>query len=352
MRSFLVLFLVPLAAAVALSRRSNTADNPDSLLPREESANPPSAITAQPIFTFNQLWNLQKKFSDSFIYPANVDVAKSINSTLLAEDVQGRVDITRTFNGRELNTEYLFGLFANLAELGDKGATTLLGIPKGYEIVKFAANQNVVSVVTRFQFSFPLLSLTLPIEIEAWNTFNSIGQISQYDATFRYWQWTVDYLLQAAGKKFGTNSTAATVATLQNLLAESICETEEESCKGGNRQYESREECLAFLRGRVRFGEAYELGRNTLLCRMVHQNMVPLRPDIHCPHLGKTGGGYCGDEKGYVETVENVDPSGARYFTNAPFIPWGFQGSGGDLGGGTSGVDNSTVGVVNGTVTA
>ncbi|KAL8954220.1 MAG: hypothetical protein Q9183_007260, partial [Haloplaca sp. 2 TL-2023] len=318
MRSLLVLLLASFAAAVAVSRHANDADGSSLFLRREESANTSSSTGAQPIFTFNQLWILQKKFSDSFIYPANVAIAKSINSTLLAENVQGRVDVTRTFDGRELNTEYLFGLFANLAELGDKGTTTLLGIPKGYEIVKFAANQNVVSVVTRFQFSFPLLSLTIPIEIEAWNTFNSVGQISQYDATFRYWQWTVDYLLEAAGKRFGTNSTAATVVALQNLLAESICQTEEESCKDGNKQYDSKAECLDFLTKRIRFGAAYELGmsspyslfivsqilsldwmeretlwpwsnwliyrfsstgRNTLLCRMGHQNMVPLRPD-------------------------------------------------------------------------
>ena len=89
---------------------------------------------------------------------------------------------------------------------------------------------------------------------------------------------------------------------------------------------------------------------------MVHQNMVPLRPDVHCSHIGKTGGGYCGDEKGYVETVENVRASGGPYFTNAPFIPWGFQGSGGDLGE-QLGVENGTTGVAavgegNGTATA
>ena len=118
----------------------------------------------------------------------------------------------------------------------------------------------------RFQFSFPLLSLTIPIEIEAWNTFNSVGQISQYDATFRYWQWTMDYLLEAAGKRFGTNSTAATVVALQDLLAQSICQTEEESCKDGNKQYKSKAECLDFLTNKIRFGAEYELGMSPPRC--------------------------------------------------------------------------------------
>ena len=54
-------------------------------------------------------------------------------------------------------------------------------------------------------------------------------------------------------------------------------------------------------------------GRNTLLCRMVHQNMVPFRPNVHCPHIGKTGGGYCNDDTTYDGTVLQ------NFFKNYPF---------------------------------
>lgn len=57
-------------------------------------------------FTFDQLWDLNQKFWTSFVYPNNVAQAKSINSTLFADDIQGRIDLTRTFDGPELNTEY------------------------------------------------------------------------------------------------------------------------------------------------------------------------------------------------------------------------------------------------------
>ena len=46
---------------------------------------------------------------------------------------------------------------------------------------------------------------------------------------------------------------------------------------------------------------------------MVHQNMVPFRPAVHCPHIGPTGGGYCDDDKTYDQTVTQ------DYFTNYPF---------------------------------
>jgi hypothetical protein len=149
--------------------------------------------TSQPHYTFDELYNLQVKFFDNFIYPADVTQAKSINSTLLAEDVQGRIDITRTFDGRELNTEYLFGLFANLA--ADPHSISLLGVPISYEILHFAANEHITSAATRFMFNFTSLGLIIPIEIDSWNTWNQAGQVTQYDGSFKYWQWTVGYII-------------------------------------------------------------------------------------------------------------------------------------------------------------
>ena len=62
-------------------------------------------VSEKPAFAYNVLWSLHKTFWDNFIYPANVKQAQSINSTLLAPNVIGRVDITRVFTGQELNTD-------------------------------------------------------------------------------------------------------------------------------------------------------------------------------------------------------------------------------------------------------
>ncbi|CAD6593695.1 MAG: hypothetical protein ASARMPREDX12_007470 [Alectoria sarmentosa] len=272
-------------------------------------------------FTHNQLFTLQKKFLDNFIAPNNAIQAKSINSSLLADDVQGRVDITRTFDGRELNTEYLFGLFANLVTAGtDPDAFSLLGIPTAYEITHFAASQNIASASTRFQFFFQAINATIPLQIQTWNVFNSAGEISMYDATFTgWWQWAVDLLLQTASQKLsvaeGKNvSLPETETYLQSKLATSICSTAQKYCVGPQlQQYQNASQCYSYLTTQTRFGEAYELGRNTVLCRMVHQNMVPIRPAVHCPHIGPSGGGYCVDTPSYAETVD------ANYFSNYKF---------------------------------
>jgi hypothetical protein len=39
------------------------------------------------MFTYRELWELETKFWDNFLYPANLEQAKSVNSTLFAENV-------------------------------------------------------------------------------------------------------------------------------------------------------------------------------------------------------------------------------------------------------------------------
>ena len=70
------------------------------------------------------------------------------------------------------------------------------------------------------------------------------------------------------------------------------------------------------------FGKPYELGQNTSSCRNIHQNMVPLRPSVHCFHIGpyipralltlmnRSGGGKCIPRE-YVEVTTE------KYFLNS-----------------------------------
>ncbi|KAG8528622.1 uncharacterized protein KY384_006309 [Bacidia gigantensis] len=311
---------IPYSSQPSQSRRSiaqdQTLDNviPNSVL--SSSLRPRAQEQGAANFTFKELYRMQKKFLDAFIYPANQKEAKKINSTIFSEDVQGRVDITRTFSGRELNTEYIFGLFSNLAaSSNDTNAFSLLGYATSYKILHFAASQNIASASTIFQFTFPILPTPVPLVIDTWNVFNAQGQISMYDATFKWWDWAVDSLFASLSQKYNA-TLLQTVQLATQKIAGSICDIAIKHCNGTNAQYESMQQCEDFLTKKVAFGKSYQLGtpgRNTLLCRMVHQNMVPFRPTVHCPHIGPSGGGYCVDDKSYGDVV------GDMYFSNMPF---------------------------------
>ena len=83
----------------------------------------------------------------------------------------------------------------------------------------------------------------------------------------------------------GVTTAEAAVAGLANAIATGVCKTAQESCNATNTAakdlYQSPEQCHEFLTQKIRFGKAYELGRNTLLCRAIHQNMVTRRPSEH-----------------------------------------------------------------------
>jgi hypothetical protein len=155
---------------------------------------PIPVINNEPNFTYDELYKLLTDFWDNFLYPADVTQAKSINSTILSGNVPGRIDATLTFTGRELNTEYLFSLFANLA--ATPSSLRLIGVPISYEILKFSGNEYVSSASTRVTLNISSFNLVVPIEIDTWNTWNSLGQMTQYDGIFKYWQWLQDYVVE------------------------------------------------------------------------------------------------------------------------------------------------------------
>ena len=198
-------------------------------------------------------------------------------------------------------------------------APSLLGYPVNYTITHFTANQNIASAATIITFNFSSLGLVLPIEIDTWNLFDADGKILQYDATFKWFQYFMDTAIKAVMPAIEANTQQQAIQYFTAALASGICSTHQSYCNGTNQQYANYSSCVDFMTTQIRFGQAYELGMNTLLCRMVHQNMIPYRPAVHCPHIGPSGGNMCVDDRSYEYTV--LQP----YFTNAPFVPYGFQ---------------------------
>ena len=187
-------------------------------------------------------------------------------------------------------------------------------MPVRYEIVHFAANDYITSASTIVTFNSTLLKMEVPVTIDAFITWDCDGKISQYDATFKWFDFLIEYFMGQVQEKVGLSTQAEAVAALSSTLTKSICQVHDKYCTGENRQYEDDAECAKFLLEDIRFGEGYELGGNTLLCRSIHQQMVQFRPDVHCAHIGPGGGGMCDDDLTYVEKVLQ------QPFTEMPFV--------------------------------
>ncbi|KAF2261398.1 hypothetical protein CC78DRAFT_356917 [Lojkania enalia] len=276
-----------------------------SLLSLTATAAMAQSSAEQPNFGFNKLYELQQGFWEKFAYPNNVKEAESINSTIFAENVLGRVSDTRNFEGRELNTEYIFALFTPSEAAG------IVGRPGKARIVSFLGQQNIASASTVVNFTFPQFrNLSLPVWIDTWITWNEKEEISQYDAVFRWFGNLVQTLIGTIDP-----DPEKAAAKAQDMVATSVCNTHQKYCNGTNTQYDDYNDCYHFLTKEIRMGQVFESGMNTLMCRSIHEIMVKSRPSVHCPHIGKTGGGMCDDLTSYKARVEQ------DYFTNAPWIP-------------------------------
>ncbi|WWC58717.1 uncharacterized protein I303_101261 [Kwoniella dejecticola CBS 10117] len=242
-----------------------------------------------------QVLETVKQFADGYIAPKNIEIARSINSTLFAEDVTGTADLSTNFDGRELSTEYLFGLFVNTAE--DPTDPSPFGSPISYNVTALLVQHEFVSTSIKFIFNYPSLNQSFPIQIDAFMKVNDNREIEQYDVSFRRWAWATDVIVPKliplmAERPNVTAQANDTDGVLRQYMSNKICKTALDHCQGPNEQYESWEACMDFLNGRD-IGHWYRMGEDNLVCRHLHVPMLPLRPEVHCPHVGPTGGDMC-----------------------------------------------------------
>ncbi|GFZ43541.1 hypothetical protein JCM24511_01261 [Saitozyma sp. JCM 24511] len=239
------------------------------------------------------------EFAENFIAPNNLRVAQGINSTLFSEDVYGTADVSTNFDGRELSTparthsEYLFGLFVETAN--DPTDPSPFGSPISYNVTAAVVEHQTIATSVKFEFWYDVLNRSFPIQIDAYFLVNDQGEISQYDVSFRRWAWATDViiplLIPYMADRINTTSTNATFV-LQQYASDKVCRAAVQNCNGTNLQYDNYDDCMSFLAAKP-IGEWYRMGEDNLLCRQLHVPMVPLRPDVHCPHIGPSGGDMC-----------------------------------------------------------
>ncbi|GAA5981226.1 hypothetical protein JCM10908_004029 [Rhodotorula pacifica] len=245
-----------------------------------------------------------KRFEAEFLDPQSVML--NGRSEVLADDIVGRVDVTtRTFEGQELNTEYLFGLFANIQA---EGNTSILGFPSSQTLQTLVIQPPIVSYSAIASISYPTIEAkSIPVQIDVITAWNDDLKMISYDATFRRFPLFMDELAKHLGPvlsreldvDYDPNNYEAIFA---HKAAVDICPTAMEFCTGENQQYKSYDECYDFMTVQRPWGGALQGGHDTVLCRYVHRNMVPIRPDEHCPHVGPSGGTMCVD-RDYTEVT-------------------------------------------------
>ncbi|KAJ3785158.1 hypothetical protein GGU10DRAFT_269847, partial [Lentinula aff. detonsa] len=248
--------------------------------------------------------NAIESFANAFTNPTSV-INNSIPSPL-SEDVVGRIDITTTFVGQELNTEYLFGLFV---EGASENTTQLIGTPTpSFTTQSLVIEPPVVAVSLVNTLWYPTIDSSFPLQIDLFIAFDNDMKIVSYDAILRRWSEFFNYVVPLLSPRIaqelnvtldeGSNSTATAVAEMD------VCQMSTQYCTSENQVYASNDACMGFIT-RIPFGQPWEGGMDNGWCRYVHKNMVKYRPEVHCPHIGPTGGDMC-IPRDYIQVTDSV----------------------------------------------
>jgi len=203
---------------------------------------------------------------------------------LFTQDVRGRVTPVGDFEDFEHSIEYFFSLSPVPQGNAVKGAIT------GYRIVEFSSQcpEIAASVVYLYcsvvdpgspDHGRPLPALK---QVAFWR-FDSQGTVAYYDAwipNLHSWVELTNGGAPVSDPQFQASSITQ------------ICTLTQLRCHGENRQWDSIEQCIADLSQKP-YGNYDEAWGDNIACRSIHLVLTQVRPDVHCPHVGPTGGGKC-----------------------------------------------------------
>ncbi|KAJ7461169.1 hypothetical protein FB451DRAFT_1562986 [Mycena latifolia] len=229
-----------------------------------------------------------QKIYDLTIYPANTKIiaegASAVPAGLFNVNATGRITPVGEFFGFNDSIEYFFGLAPV-----PKGSPPN-GVFSNAALVAFTSGCAEVAASTAYLTLSTLNAdgsagayISTLKQVAFWR-FDGTGAVLQYDA----WIPSLS-LFSVLSRGFDINTPAGMNTTIQ-----AVCGQQAQTCVGENTVYSSVDDCLQTLAGKP-FGRPDETWGDNVVCRSVHVLLTKIRPEVHCPHVGPTGGGKCID---------------------------------------------------------
>lgn len=197
--------------------------------------------------------------------------ATAPNGTFAAAPV-GRIRPLGVFTDLPQTLEYFYGI------------TSAAGLRLlDFEITQFVASP---------PYAFAKVDLpTISMVTNATATASHIG-LWRFDEADRITGYDLDFAGITPALAVVSVNYSSPIVVRQGLIPR-LCASIQQLCTGGNQVYDSTEACVRFLTPLPvrRFEEG-----NIVACRAYHAPLARFRPDVHCAHVGPSGGGKCVDK--------------------------------------------------------
>ncbi|TEY87357.1 hypothetical protein BOTCAL_0003g00370 [Botryotinia calthae] len=216
------------------------------------------------------------------------------------ENATGRISPLGNFTGFDDSTEYFFALPPIPGQTGAGILEPNYNAFTSYELHAFTSGcpeeaSSIVYLNTTIMHPCSTSHgqyVTKIKEIAFWR-FDENGAVLYYDAH-------IPNLSLWFAKYTGTGISNVAVQTLD--IVTNLCPQIQARCTGANQVYFSDVECIATLLAKP-FGTFDEPWGDNIVCRLVHVILTQVKPEVHCPHVGPTGGMKCVDtyyNQGYL----------------------------------------------------
>ncbi|KAJ3331383.1 hypothetical protein HDU93_009778, partial [Gonapodya sp. JEL0774] len=221
------------------------------------------------------------------IFPNNLAIISSgkVPPRTFADPAGGRIWPIGTFDNTEDTVEYQFGIFGS--QNSSNAAAGLIPVIKKFYIHAFVQTGNIAATSIDYVMLNTVTGTYYPLRVQGfWRVDPATWAVSAYDV---HVQNTVPF--------FNIVGLGLPTWIDQPALAALICISQDTACKGANQVYggAGQPQCFIELTSGKPFGDHDQIEADSIQCRSIHVNLAFFRPEVHCVHVGPTGGGKCVD---------------------------------------------------------
>lgn len=241
-------------------------------------ATAPAGLASRPDFEANaheraRTRKVQRLYRNLIFPIPTLILAGTISvENIFASNVHGRVTPVGQLHDPEAVNEYFFGL-----------ASTPLSRVSEVTFQSLVAAGDLVAVEVDIQFRAGSGGTgDFKLRQTGFFKFNEEDRIISFDLT-----------ILNLGAAVNPKSEAEKDSNIQNVCTALTVGIANQPATCPN-EYANFDDCVAFMKS-IPYGSWDRANSNTAVCRQLHTLMTPYRPEVHCPHAGKTGGGMCVD---------------------------------------------------------
>ncbi|GLC67597.1 hypothetical protein PLESTF_000579000 [Pleodorina starrii] len=159
--------------------------------------------------------------------------------------------------------------------------------PLSYHIRRFIVSRPIAVATVDYLYTNAVTGATTNLTFNQWFRFDNYSRVAAAD-------FTIDRFAEFL-PALGVQRVIGSNPNFPTLFKTIVCQAAVNYCRSPPlQQYADMQTCMDFLSS-IPILDPRRVQSNSVLCRYWHSPLVGFAPEIHCPHIGPSGGDMCMD---------------------------------------------------------